>query len=41
MTERRNWTMEELLKAFNLYLKLPFGKLHSRKKYIIELSIMI
>ncbi len=34
---RKNWTRQELLVAFNLYCKMPFGKLHSRnpeiKKY--------
>ena len=36
-TVRKNWTRQELLVAFNLYCKVPFGKLHSRnpeiKKY--------
>ena len=39
--ERKNWTRDELILAFNLYLKLPFGKLHSRTKEIIELSEII
>lgn len=29
MAERRLWTRDELLVALNLYLKLPFGKLHT------------
>ncbi|MEN9523818.1 MAG: hypothetical protein RL065_2195 [Bacteroidota bacterium] len=32
------WTREELILAFNLYLKLPFGKLHSRTPEIVELA---
>lgn len=32
------WTREELILSFNLYLKLPFGKLHSRTPEIIELA---
>ncbi|MBS1735002.1 MAG: HNH endonuclease [Bacteroidetes bacterium] len=37
----RNWTKEELILAFNLYLKLPFGKLHSRTPEIIYLANII
>ena len=40
-TERRNWSREELIVALNLYLKLPFGKLHKGTKEIIELSKII
>ncbi len=36
--ERRLWTREELILAFNLYLKLPFGKLHHRTPEIIHLA---
>lgn len=32
------WTREELILAFNLYLKLPFGKMHTRTPEIIELA---
>lgn len=28
MSGRNLWTKEELILAFNLYLKLPFGKMH-------------
>ncbi len=35
---RRNWIRVELILAFNLYCKLPFGKLHSRNPDIIKLS---
>jgi putative restriction endonuclease len=32
------WTREEMILAFNLYLKLPFGKMHTRTSEIIELA---
>lgn len=38
---RRLWTREELILALNLYLKLPFGKLHSRTPEIIHLANVI
>ncbi|HWB28144.1 MAG TPA: HNH endonuclease [Chitinophagaceae bacterium] len=41
MAERRLWTREELILALNLYLKLPFGKLHSGNKDIIHLAGII
>lgn len=41
MMKRRNWTREELILAFNLYCKLPFGSLHSRNPRIIGLSKII
>ncbi len=34
----RLWTREELILALNLYLKLSFGKLHSRTPEIIHLA---
>jgi putative restriction endonuclease len=39
--ERRLWTREELILALNLYLKLPFGKLHSGNPEIIHLAEII
>jgi putative restriction endonuclease len=36
--EKRLWTREELILAFNLYLKLPFGKLHHGNPEIIHLA---
>jgi putative restriction endonuclease len=36
-----NWSREELILAFNLYLKLPFGKLHHGNPEIIHLSQII
>ncbi len=38
---QRLWTREELILALNLYLKLPFGKLHSRTPEIIHLANLI
>lgn len=35
---RRLWTRDELILALNLYLKLPFGKLHSGTPEIIHLA---
>ncbi len=39
--KRRLWTREELILALNLYLKLPFGKLHSRTPKVIHLANLI
>jgi putative restriction endonuclease len=38
---RRDWTREELIVAFNLYCKLPFGRIHIRNPLIIELAKVI
>jgi len=35
---RREWSREELIVAFNLYCKIPFGKIHIRNPRIIELA---
>jgi len=35
------WTRDELILAFNLYLKLPFGKMHSRTPEVIHLANII
>lgn len=35
------WTREELILAFNLYLKIPFGKMHSTNNAIIHLASLI
>ena len=40
-TGQNLWSREELILAFNLYLKLPFGKLHHRTPEIIYLSQII
>ena len=36
-----NWTEEELILAYNLYCKTPFGKIHIRNPEIIELAKII
>lgn len=38
---RRLWTREEFILALNLYLKIPFGKMHSRNPEIQELARLI
>ena len=38
---RINWTREELILAFNLYLKIPFGRMHKGNAEIIYLSKLI
>lgn len=35
---RKNWSREELILAFNLYCKIPFGKIHIRNPQIISLA---
>ena len=35
------WTREEMILAFNLYLKLPFGKMHTRTPEIAELAALM
>lgn len=35
---RRDWTREELIVAFNLYCRIPFGRIHIRNPQIIELA---
>lgn len=38
---KKLWTREELILAFNLYLKLPFGKMHKNTPEIIELANLL
>lgn len=38
---RRGWQREELLLAFNLYCKIPFGRMHRNNSDIIELASLI
>ena len=38
---RRNWTREELILAFNLYCKIPFGKYNQRTAEVQELAGLI
>ena len=35
---RNNWTREETILAFNLYCKVPFGKIHASNPEIIQLA---
>src|SRR5215210_2457947 len=35
---RRNWQREELILAFNLYCKTPFGRIHNRNPDIVSLA---
>jgi putative restriction endonuclease len=35
---RQNWTRQELIVAFNLYCKIPFGQIHNRNPKIISLA---
>ncbi len=35
------WSREELILAFNLYLKTPFGKMHSTNKDVIHLANIV
>jgi len=38
---RKNWSREELIIAFNLYCKLPFGKIHIRNPEIKSLATVL
>lgn len=39
--KRTNWSREELILAFNLYLKLPFGKMHKGNPEIMHLAKIV
>lgn len=41
MASKNLWIREELILAFNLYLKIPFGKTHSTNKDIIHLANLV
>lgn len=41
MDKGRNWTRDELLLAFRLYCRTPFGRLHQHNPDIIALAHMI
>ncbi|WP_347839256.1 HNH endonuclease [uncultured Draconibacterium sp.] len=41
MSQRKPWTKAELILAFNLYLKIPFGKFHHGNSDIIQLAKLI
>lgn len=38
---RNNWTREELILAFNLYFKIPYGQFNNRSKDVIALGNLI
>ena len=38
MVARREWTRQQLLVAFALYCRLPFGRLHSRNPEIVQFA---
>lgn len=39
--KRKLWSREELILVFNLYLKLPFGKMHTRTPEVIEMANLL
>lgn len=41
MVQRRLWTRDEFILTFNLYLKMPFGKMHSGNPQVVELANLI
>jgi putative restriction endonuclease len=41
MMSSSRWTNEQLKLAFHLYCQLPFGKIHSRNREIVELASLI
>jgi putative restriction endonuclease len=41
MPQPNLWTRDELIVALNLYLRLPFGKLHARDPQIIEMAKLL
>ncbi len=41
MSQRKPWSKAELILAFNLYLKIPFGKFHHSNNDIIRLAELI
>ncbi len=41
MAKRRNWTEDEFIVVFNLYLKTPFGKMDSRNPEIIKMAELV
>ena len=38
---RKLWTRDELILALNLYLKLPYGKMHARTPEVIYLANLV
>lgn len=40
MAERKNWTREETILAFDLYCKVPFSKISKTNEKIIDLATL-
>ena len=38
---RKNWSREELIVTFNLYCKIPFGRIGNRTSEVVELANLI
>ena len=38
MAQRRNWTRDEVIRAIALYLRTPFGRIHSSNREIMALA---
>ena len=38
---KKNWSEQELVLAFNLYCKLPFGQYHRNNKKVVGLAQII
>lgn len=41
MAPRQNWSRQELILAFNLYCKTPFGHIHNRNPHIVDLANLL
>lgn len=41
MMQKRNWDQDEYIATFNLYLKLPFGKMDHRNPEVINLARLL
>lgn len=41
MLSRKIWTKDEFILVFNLYLKLPFGKMHSKTPEVQEMATIL
>jgi putative restriction endonuclease len=41
MEKRINWTREQLILAFNLYIKIPYGTITGSNPHVIELANLI
>ena len=39
--ERRLWSKEEMILVLTLYLKIPFGKMHSSNPEVVNLARLL